>query len=514
MNQQLLNTLSAKSTDELKDYVSNMNNGYTQEAVEIAIHILKERGEDVDKLLRAAQVSICETCQQRKQTSAGLICTLSDKKADFIGSCPNYEPDESAIAEVERNTQINSEWGGMMNFYLFILGIGAALTAVMACMSFDKSTLFLSLSDLVMMLGYSAVCVYTIIAFAKRLPNAVTLGKIQNYTLIAMNSLALISNIVYGSNESDWYNGSIRLASSIVWAIIFLSYLYGNEQIKAIFPKKSRHMLKYDKPIILSILGLVVALFIAGVFEEAKKEADRPFRELQTYIEASNNAVEEDKSASFYVSGYELSDSTVIVKYKSNSYANADLPSILINTLSILSREVIFHQPSEIDQYLIELCYAADCGISLDWYDSNNKYTYSVSFSSHDVNSIYENIHSVYGTTQYKTPEHVWDKFINIWNEQLPTVYLQDDLVYTRAEVNGNKAIINLVFQGWSASDLQAITNTYLKEYLIDIFDDLTDQYITLAKLNKMDICYRFTSDASLFWQEDVIFTPEEYINK
>ena len=78
-------------------------------------------------------------------------------------------------------------------------------------------------------------------------------------------------------------------------------------------------MLKYDKPIILSIWGLVVALFVAGIFEEAKKEADRPFRELQTYIEASNNAVEEDKSASFYVSGYELSDSTVIVKYKSNS---------------------------------------------------------------------------------------------------------------------------------------------------------------------------------------------------
>ena len=61
----------------------------------------------------------------------------------------------------------------------------------------------------------------------------------------------------------------------------------------------------------------------------------------------------------------------------------------------------------------------------------------------------------------------------------------------------------------------------YVKMYLKKISNaldmnsvDLTDQYITLAKLNKMDICYRFTSDASLFWQEDVIFTPEEYINK
>jgi len=514
MNQSLQEILSLKSTDELKDYIVHMNSGYAPEAVEIAITILKERGENVDPLLREAQVSVCETCLLRKQSQIGLICSLTNAKADFIGNCTNYAVDKSAVEEVTRNKHVNSEWGGMMNFYWFILGIGAALTAVMAFISFEKSTLFLSLSDLVMMLGYSAVCVYTIIAFAKRLPNAVTLGKIQNYTLIAMNSLALISNIVDGSNESDWYSGSIRLASSIVWAIIFLSYLYGNEQIKAIFPKKSRHMLKYDKPIIWSILGLVVALFIAGMHEEAKKEANRPFQELQAYVEASNNAVEKDKSASFYVSGYELSDSTVIVKYQSNSYANADLPITLVNSLSILSREVIFHQPSEIDQSLIELCYAVNYGISLDWYDSNSEYTYSVSFSSHDINTIYENIHNVYGSTQYKTPEHVWDKFINVWNEQLPTTYLQEDLVYTRAEVNGNKAIINLVFQGWSASDLQAITNAYLKEYLIDIFDDLTDQYITLAKLNKMDICYRFTSDASLFWQEDVIFTPEEYINK
>lgn len=511
MNQQLHETLSAKTTDELKDYVINMSNGYTTEAVEIAIHILRERGEDVDKLLRAAQVRICETCQHRKQSPTGLICNLTAQKANFIGNCTNYIGDPSAIEEAERTKQVNSAWGGMMNFYWFVLATGAALTTILAFVGFDTEIWLLSLSDVILMLGYSGICVYTIVAFAKRLPNAVALGKIQNYTLLAMNLMVLLSNLAFGGEDIAWYNSTARMVGSIIWAIIFLTYLYSNEQIKAVYPKQSRHMLKYDKPIMWSILGVVVALWIAGFCEIVVKAANRPLQELQTYVQNSNNTVVEDKTADHYTSGFQLSDSTVIINYRSNTYTNADLVSSSLRISTIFTKELVFHQPTELDQKLIELCYAADYGISVDWYDLNNQYTYSIPFSTQDVNRIYETIYAPNAANPYRTPDAVWSDYVDAWNEQLPAPYLQEDILCTRVEVDGNNAIINLVFQGWTATDLKEITNDYLKGYLTEIFADLVDQYILLAMLNQKDICFRFTSDGSLFWQEDVIFTAEEY---
>jgi hypothetical protein len=301
------------------------------------------------------------------------------------------------------------------------------------------------------------------------------------------------------------------MVGSIIWAVIFLTYLYSNEQIKAVYPKQSRHMLKYDKPIMWSILGVVVALWIAGFCEIVVKEANRPLQELQTYVQNSNNTIVEDKTADHYTSGFQLSDSTVIINYRSNTYTNADLVSSSLRISTIFTKELVFHQPTELDQKLIELCYAADYGISVDWYDLNNQYTYSIPFSAQDVNRIYETIYAPHAASPYRTPDAVWSDYVDAWNAQLPAPYLQEDILCTRVEVDGNNAIINLVFQGWTATDLQEITNDYLKGYLTEIFADLVDQYILLAMLNQKDICFRFTSDASLFWQEDVIFTAEEY---
>lgn len=236
--------LRRKSSDELKKYLTD--EGYKDEAVASAVNILRERGVNIDAELRARQVAYCSVCKKRNFSSeAGLICSLSGGKATFISACENFDKDEEAAANKEEINSSSKAWGGFMHFYWFVLVCGAALTLFGNFFTFNLSdysnSFMLAASDAVLLLSYSALCIYTLIAFVKRLPNAVALGKLQNYLLIAMNTFNLISS---GFESDSVLFSSSRLLGSVIWAVIFLVYLYTNEQVNAIIPKESRHMLK------------------------------------------------------------------------------------------------------------------------------------------------------------------------------------------------------------------------------------------------------------------------------
>ena len=497
--------LSKKSSDELKTYIVNMSDGYKQEAVETAIEILKERGENVDDLLRSAQVDICARCTLRQQSKEGLVCSLTGNKADFICTCPSYDCDEKAAQEQAQTKLANAEYGGMMHFYWFCLGVGAALTTIMAFVHFKPAELgwLLSLSDLVLSLGYAALCVYTIVAFTKRFSNAITLGKIQNFTLIAMNSLGLIFNIT-GIVESDWMNNSIRLVGSIVWAGIFLSYLYGDDVLKSIFPKESRHMLKYDKTIIWSVLGSVVALWIAGVVMVSIETASLPETELRSWVNQTNSSLTVDTTSESYCKDIEIKDNYVVVSYHYNFIKKSDAPDYVWNSQAIFVKERIFFTYSKASDKLITNAYAAGYGISLNWYDSDDNFIYSVDCTPADVKKIMED-------DSHSTSNKVWQNFLIEWNKQCPGDYLGGQAIHLSASLENNAAVLNICLLGLENSDLPYITEDYLKSYLIENFDNLTDNFISLAMFNKFDICFVFTSEASSSWSQRVTFTSADY---
>lgn len=501
-NTQLHQMLSAKSSSDLKDYIVHMSDGYTKEAVKVAISILKDRGENVDDLLRTAQVESCVKCKNRQVSKIGLICEITGEKADFIGTCSSYSRDESAAQEQERIRTEQSQWDGMMSFYWFVLAVGAGLTLVMGFYNLTfENGVCLALSDLVLQIGYAALCIYTIIAFAKRLSNAIMLGKMQNYTLMAGNSIVLIFSAIEGI-DGGRLNSSIRLIGSVIWAAVFLSYIYTSAQIRAVFPKEKRHMLKYDKPIFWSIFGIVIALFIAGIFETAAIEARKPENELKSYVEQFRSTMTIDRSADSYCKGLEMENNTIIMNNHSTTYRNADLAPEVMEYLPIYTKELVFFYP-QIDPILFEKCYAANYGISICWYDSNDEFTYSLDFSPEEVKTLCEE-------AVHHTSEEVWKEFLIGWNKQLPIEYLGDGAIYSTAEISGGMAVVNLTLQGVTNNELKFFTNEYLKSYLADNWDALTDHFITLAMLNGMEICYRFNVDFSS-WSEEVIFYPEEY---
>lgn len=501
MATQIYENLSKKSSNELKAYIVNMSDGYKPEAVEAAIAILKERGEDIDDILRSAQVEVCARCNNRQQSKEGLICKLTDKKADFICTCPSYSCDEAASAEQERVKYEKSGWGWMMSFYWFVLAAGAVLTTIMTFTQFKPSEgLFYALADLVLQLGYAALCVYTIVAFSKRLPNAVALGKIQNFLLIAMNVFIILLNMVGG--ETDWYSSSARLINSIFWSTIFLVYLYTNTKINAILPKESRHMLKYDKPIIWSIGGIVVALFLAGIVETAANELNQPINDLKSYVEEYQKTLTVDKTANSYCKSVEVGKNAVIINQHSNTYTNAELPAEAKEYLPVYTKEMMFFYPESYKD-MLELCYAANYGVSMCWYDIDDEFTYSIDWSAADVSKIFED-------SVHVTSNDDWSAFLSGWNKQFPLEYLGSEAYYTSAEIQNGTAIINIAFVGIPASELKHFTGDYLKSYLQENFEDLRDHFMTLAMLNRMPICFSFSSDASDLWHKTATFTREE----
>jgi len=97
---ELLDTLTSKSTEELKRYLTD--EGYKDEAVELAINILRERGVNIDNELRDRQVAFCSQCKKQKfNPKEGIICALTGQKATFGTNCKDFDQNGETPAKAQ-----------------------------------------------------------------------------------------------------------------------------------------------------------------------------------------------------------------------------------------------------------------------------------------------------------------------------------------------------------------------------------------------------------------------------
>lgn len=494
--------LRRKSTPELKEYLSG--DGYKEEAVKAAINILRERGVNIDKEVRTYQLKSCSVCKLGAfEASKGIICSLTQEKADFLDSCKNFDEDPKE-AKKSSNAKQYTDWGGFMYFYWLVLACGALFTIVKHITTFDiadySNSIMLSVADSILLVAYSALCIYALIAFSKKLPNAVALGKIQNFTLIGMNGFALLGAL---GGESDNSVNEARLIGSIFWATIFLVYLYNNSRVQAVLPKEKRHMLRYDKPVLWSVFAIFMCLFIGGFVEAAIKSQDNAESMLKEAVE-EYKAILPDRNETREIRDAYIDDKTLTVDYYSLTFSNDDLNSSFMSYYPIYAKELIMFAPTEFSDSLMVLCWAADYGYNCRWFDINGDYTYELSFSSEDLNSVFD-------TVPHKTSLENMQAFVDGWNMQCPVVYLGGSAMYEKAEMNPRAAIVYLTLIGVDSEDLTYFTSDYLKEYFTRNWDGLSDYFVTLAMLNDLDITYKLCAESSKYWSKEITFTSEEY---
>ena len=159
--------------------------------------------------------------------------------------------------------------GGWLSFFLFVVGMGAALTVIFTFYNFSFASYDMGLGevvayvcaavDILFSLGIGGLAVYTILAFHKKRPNAVFLGKSYVIVIFLSNSLILLS----GEYEDTGLGSLTQIIKALVWGIIWFTYLSVSQQVSDIFPKEERKIPKRDKYIVGSLL--VTPLLLIGV---------------------------------------------------------------------------------------------------------------------------------------------------------------------------------------------------------------------------------------------------------
>lgn len=219
----------------------------------------------------------CSHCSKSTfSMEEGRRCSLTRKEPEFEERCENFDGNETEVAEAikAKTREVEESVGvhGFLAFYLYFGVIGGIiLTIVSALVSNVFASRIYSISrsllacDILMTGSFIAIGIYTVVAFHKRLPNAVALAKTHLIWFAVTNGLALLSRSV----GNGVLNNPVRLIISLVWAGIFFTYLTVSEDVKILIPKETRRLFKGDKITLITVVVTILILFGYGMLEVA-----------------------------------------------------------------------------------------------------------------------------------------------------------------------------------------------------------------------------------------------------
>lgn len=200
---------------------------------------------------------------RRRLVRNRLVTYLIDQKPLFIYTLMET-PDLSPL-----NPKQDRSIYGWLSFFLLVVGVGAALTVILTFYGFSLSdydmgvgsfvTYVCATLDILFSLGIAYLAVYTLLAFWKKRPNAVFLGKSYVIVIFLSNTLLLLS----GEYEDSGWGSLSQIIKALIWGIIWFVYLTISEQVTDLFPKEERKIFKRDKYIVASLL--TIPLFLISV---------------------------------------------------------------------------------------------------------------------------------------------------------------------------------------------------------------------------------------------------------
>jgi hypothetical protein len=227
-------------------------------------------------MTREEQLQLCRVCKNKKMDlQRGIVCSLTNEKADFDKICPNYSPDEAQIVknkqvQAERviQTQEDLKVSGWLAYFLWIgIGCGAILTIISTLISYSDFIITPLWGFLLFLylLCYVVCAVLTIKAFYKRQTNAVSLAR----TYIAMLVIDLVTTLIIYAIVDD-FTEIYHCVRSFIWACIWFSYLSLSERVKDMIPSITRTWKMTEK--MLLVIFTVICSAMCFVYYHATKE--------------------------------------------------------------------------------------------------------------------------------------------------------------------------------------------------------------------------------------------------
>ncbi len=458
---------------------------------------------------------ICSVCKKRKfLTTAGIVCSLTDAKADFENDCQEYEEDEVEKRRVQAQKEEYAKDPGISGWLAFFLAVGVGVSAVIS--------LFRAIAELGSgevgsvfgvlyagyMLAYLITAVYTITAFVKRLPNAVAVAKTY-IGMIFLEGVLLIISCVLSDNNESLTNG-IR---NLIWAVTWFSYLEASTQVQTLIPPETRKWGGWEK--LLGGLYIVMCLGMYGlVFYSISDESGKNFfLSNEKYIEQAMTEANASLPAEI-AEGLTMEmitkdkDSTLCYRYRFSDLSEADFDVRRLKEAAIAEKYAGLKNfcESGVENEFMKIALEENYTLKMMFKGDDGKVLYEYSFSPQEYSL------STSSET-YVCPDEAYEELIKLHNSRLPDVYMEDCLLERVAYNKEECAILYKInLPEMSYSDLMEMTSTYLKEYLLENWDMVSsDSIISLAALNEMTIQFDFCTVTGRPYLS-VKILPEEYV--
>lgn len=463
-------------------------------------------------MTREEQLRFCSVCKHRKMDmQQGMLCELTNAKADFDGTCPKYDEDAKEKAKnerIEKEYQETLTVSGWLAFFLWVgVGFGAVGSCIFAIASLKDIGLTFTTGIIYVLYLVSLLitAILTIKAFYQKAPNAVALAKTYIF-MIAIDGVVNIANCIILNDDSMWVD-AIR---SFIWAAIWFSYISNSTHVENMIPKSTRTWNITEK-ILIAIYALSCALLVGSLAHFVNNPSDSNFYQkdylVDSAIEAANEELPDYSEPSVTSLKMVKEGNNVVYSFKINNMTEL-LDENTAWELSLVNKqEMLADAAVEQDQDIINVMnifFDGGYNVCYRYLNANGDILYNVIINGEEYNN------ALNMGASFKCDEKAYQSLLDYYTSLLPVEYM-GDAVLLNIQHSTNALTYYVQLPEMSEYDLIFIDQKYLKEYVVDSWESLDDNLKTLAKLNGEEIVYRFfTSDGDEHCV--VTLTKEDYL--
>lgn len=471
-------------------------------------------------MTREEHLKFCSICNHRKMDmKQGLLCELTQAKADFEEKCDNFEVDQKAAEKEARIAKEREEENGTPEpeesdedarkrgtYWLRLIGALSLVNIALELYGW-RFEVGLGVTTIAsFLLGSVGIGIAVVISIMYIVLSYIA----KHYEAEWAYRLGFISYVVDTLSIAALGFGGMIEPINILTHISILTALYvrhsayekcTHQKAKSGAWSKSRRVIT----VIMSLIMIGTIALAAWFVKTAAHKSDK--EDLASYIERCKSSLKEDKSADVYCSNIELKENFVVVSFHDNSYKNSDMSPEVLNAIKIYKKEnLIFGFEGEINYKLLERCQYTNCGYAINYYDKDNNLSFMVSLTPSEVKT--------YGNeSAHKTSKQVWSNFLREWNKQFPIDF--GGVLCTSAELRNDTAFYNYTMSDVTIDALENITENGMKASLRENLEEvvMADCYFLLALYNEMYIGFNYTATCSPGWNAKIVFSPAEMVD-
>lgn len=444
-------------------------------------------------MTREEQLRFCSVCKHRKMDmQQGMLCELTNAKADFDGTCPNYDEDAKEKAKnerIEKEYQETLTVSGWLAFFLWVgVGFGAVGSCIFAIASLkDVGLTFTTGLIYLLYLGcLVTIAVLTIKAFYQKAPNAVALAKTY-ISMIAIDGVVSIASSIIINDDSMWVD-AIR---SFIWAAIWFSYISNSTHVENIIPKSIRTWNITEK-ILIALYALSCVLLVGSLASFVSNPADSNFYQTDYVIDATIEAANEDLPdySDPLVTQLKIvkENDNIVYAYKINNLTETLDENTIWEQALVNKQEMLAGVSEEQDQDIINVMnmfFNGGYNVCTRYLNAHGEILYDVIINGEEYNN------ALQSGANFKCDEKAYQSLLDYYTSLLPVEYMGDAMLLNIQHTT-NALTYYVQLPELSEYDLIFIDQKYLKEYVVENWESLDDNLKTLAKLNGEDIIYRF----------------------